>query len=106
MGLIMPFTDQYGINHPATYWNVQIDRTKNSMNRKIIFYGWTSKENKNNPREAINPIEFYLGPEREELYNLFFSSEALSPEGVNPEKQAYLLIKSQENTVFQDAIDD
>lgn len=106
MGFIMSFTDQYGETHPESYWNVEVHRTKNQLHRKIVFYGWTNKENRDKTREALEPIEFYLGPEREDLYNIYFSSESLSPEGANPEKQAYLLIKEQENNPFQNAIDD
>ena len=106
MGFIMSFTDQYGETHPESYWNVEVFRTKNKFHRKIVFHGWTTKENRDKTREALEPIEFYLGPEREDLYNMYFTSAALSPEGVNPERQAYLLIKGQEDNPFQNATDD
>lgn len=86
MAFQLNFTDEYGVNYPASYWHcVQTNLSKADLSGRLTFYGF---------QDAANKGKRIIGQKNYTIlaadYNTYFSATAVDPLNVNHISQAYV----------------
>lgn len=94
MAFEMSFTDEYGELYPASYWKVvQCNINRIEKTGHVAFYGYASAASLG--KRIIATKDYRVDAA---LYDIFFETVVLDPEGENPYKAAYLMAAQVKDT--------
>ena len=87
MAFEMSFTDEFGEVYPNSYWKVvQCNIARFEKSGLVVFQGF--KDAANVGKRIIGHKEYIVD---EALYDAYFSTDMLDPQGENPYRAAYLM---------------
>lgn len=102
MALLKELPTPFGENIKAEYWKVKIPQLDwDEKNATIVLFGFVNVEDRMNSYQPISTICIPINGER---FDMIFSEEILSQEGMTTRKSVYEYIKTNDSR-FADAID-